>query len=77
MNNLLLFFKEFYKNKGLLVFLSLFVEKLTGFLQVVFIARMISEEDYGLITLIASVFGVFVTLNGLGTTQGLLRYGAL
>jgi len=76
-NNLLLFFKEFYKNKGLLVFLSLFVEKLTGFLQVVFIARMISEEDYGLITLIASVFGVFVTLNGLGTTQGLLRYGAL
>lgn len=77
MRNLKLFLKDFFQNKGFLVFLSILIEKVVGLLNTIFVVRMISEEDYGLITIIASLFGVFITLNGFGAIQGLLRYGAL
>ncbi|WP_413532791.1 oligosaccharide flippase family protein [Empedobacter brevis] len=77
MRNLVLFLKEFFQNKGLLVFLSILIEKVVGLCNTIFVVRMISEKDYGEITLIASLFGVFITLNGFGAVQGLLRYGAL
>ena len=77
MNNLIQFLKDFYNNKGLLVFSSILIEKIIGLVNVIFVVRLISESDYGLITLIASLFGVFVTLNGFGAIQGLLRFGAL
>lgn len=77
MNALLLFLKDFFKNKGLMVFLSVVIEKLIGFINVVFVVHLISEKDYGSVTLIASVFGVMITMNGLGTIQGLMRFGAL
>ncbi len=77
MESLLRFLKEFYHNKGLLVFLSILTEKLFGLINTIFVVRLISQDDYGLITLIASLFGVFITLNGFGSVQGLLRYGTL
>jgi len=77
MNNFLLFLKDFFKNKGLMVFSSMLIEKLVGLINVIFVVRMISEKDYGTITLIASLFGVLITMNGFGTIQGLLRYGSL
>lgn len=77
MEGLIRFLKDFYQNKGLLVFLSILTEKVVGLINTIFVVRLISPEDYGLITLIASLFGVFITLNGFGTVQGLLRYGAL
>lgn len=77
MRNLVLFLKDFFQNKGFFVFLSILIEKVVGLLNTIFVVRMISSEDYGLITIIASLFGVFITLNGFGAVQGLLRYGAL
>lgn len=77
MGSLMRFLKDFYQNKGLLVFFSILIEKVVGLVNTIYVVRLISQEDYGLITLIASLFGVFITLNGFGAVQGLLRYGAL
>jgi len=76
-NDFVSFLKDFYNRKGLLIFSSFLLEKIIGLINVIFIVHMISEDDYGLITIIASIFGVFITLNGFGTIQGLLRFGAL
>ena len=77
MKDLVQFINQFLHNKGLFVFLSILVEKIVGLVNTIFVVRLISQEDYGLITLIAALFGVFITLNGLGTIQGLLRFGSL
>lgn len=77
MKDLVQFINQFLHNKGLFVFLSILVEKIVGLVNTIFVVRLISQEDYGLITLIAALFGVFITFNGLGSVQGLLRYGAL
>ncbi|GEM50882.1 hypothetical protein EB1_06720 [Empedobacter brevis NBRC 14943 = ATCC 43319] len=76
-NDLIVFLKDFYKNKGHMVFSSIMIEKIIALINMIFVVRMISDEDYGSITLIASIFGVFITLNGFGTIQGLMRYGSL
>lgn len=77
MKGLQLFIKDFLQNRGLLVFLSLLIEKMVGLVNTIFVVRMISASDYGIITLIATAFAVAITLVGLGATQGLLRYGTL
>lgn len=77
MSELKKFINDFVQNKGLLVFLSILVEKLVGLINTIVVVRMITEKEYGTITIIASVFAVFITLNGLGSLQGFMRYGAL
>jgi len=77
MNELKVFIKQFFQNRGLLVFLSLIIEKGAGLINTIFVVRLISEGDYGLITLIAAAFSVAITLIGFGSNQGLLRFGTL
>ncbi|HEY0262506.1 MAG TPA: oligosaccharide flippase family protein [Chitinophagales bacterium] len=71
------FLREFVQNKGLMVFSSTIIAKLALFINTIFVVRLIDETEYGLITLIASVFFFFVPLTGAGSYQGLLRYGIL
>ena len=77
MKGLIRFLQEFLKNKGLFVFSSILIEKIVGLINTIVVVRLISEEDFGLVTIIASLFSIFVTLNGFGAIQGVLRYGAL
>lgn len=77
MNNLKEFIRNFFSNKGQYVFMSLLIAKICGFISSVVTVRLLSQENYGVITIVASVFAVFTTFSGFGSTQGLLRFGAL
>lgn len=77
MNNIIQFIKDFNSNKGGYVFLSFVIEKLIGLFNAIYLVRLISKEDFGLITLISSLFAVTITLNGFGAIQALLRYGSI
>lgn len=76
MKDLILFFKQFFQNKGLLIFSSIFISKFVMLVYTIFIVKMISESEFGKITLIAAVFGFFVPLNGFGSTQILMKFGS-
>ena len=56
--------------------MSLVVSKLAQFITVVFVVKFISEDDFGRITLIASVLSFFTPINGFGSAQGLMKFGA-
>ncbi len=71
------FLQDFINNKGIIVFLSIIVEKLVALINTIFVVRMITAEDYGLLTIIATLYGVFMTMNGLGSVQGLMRFGSI
>lgn len=77
MKSLLQFIKQFISNQGLFVFLSGVVTKLSMMFINIIGARLIPEADFGLIILVSSVFVVFTPLIGLGSNQGLLRFGIL
>lgn len=77
MNNLKEFIRNFFNNKGQYVFISLLVAKICGFISSVVTVRLLSQNDYGVMTIVASVFTVFATFSGFGSMQGLLRFGAL
>ncbi len=77
MSELVRFIREFIQNKGLIVFVSILISRLCMLAINIVAARMISQEDFGIIALVFSVFAVFAPLTGLGSYQGLLRYGVL
>lgn len=77
MKSLLQFIRDFIKNKGLFVFLSLFITKASLFLTQVFVARLLPKEDYGAIVYYLSIFGFFAPIVGFASYQGLLRYAAI
>ncbi|MCA0332999.1 MAG: oligosaccharide flippase family protein [Bacteroidetes bacterium] len=77
MKELLKFFKEFIQNNGLLVFSAMLIAKLSMLIINIAVARLIPKEEFGLIALVFSVFAIFAPLTGLGSYQGLLRYGVL
>ncbi len=68
---------NFFKNKGQYVFMSLLIAKICGFISSVITIRLLSQNEYGVITIVASVFAVFATFSGFGSSQGLLRFGSL
>ena len=77
MSELIRFIREFIRNKGLMVFLSILVSRLSMLGINIIAARMITKDEFGLISLVFSVFAIFAPLTGLGSYQGLLRYGVL
>src|SRR5690606_15668426 len=77
MKSFLQFIRQFISNQGLFVFLSGIITKLSMLFVNIIGARLISEENFGLIVLVASVFVVFAPLIGMGSNQGLLRFGVL
>ena len=77
MKSLCIFLDDFFKNKGQHVFLSLLVAKICAFLGSLFIIRILPENQFGIISIVASVFAIFAPFSGFGSQQSLLRYGAI
>ena len=71
------FISDFFKNKGQHVFLSLFIAKVCAFLGSLFIIRILPESEFGTITIVASVFAIFMPFSGFGSQQSLLRFGSM
>ncbi|MGZ5209793.1 MAG: oligosaccharide flippase family protein [Kaistella sp.] len=71
------FLLQFFRNKGQHVFLSLLIAKISAFLGSLFIIRILPESEFGTISIVASVFAVFVPFSGFGSQQSLLRFGSL
>ena len=71
------FIGDFLKNKGQHVFLSLLIAKICAFLGSLFIIRILPENEFGTISIVASVFAIFVPFSGFGSQQSLLRFGSM
>lgn len=76
MKDLLLFFNQFFKNRGLLIFTSIFISKIVMFINTVFVVKMISPHEFGKIVLIIAILGFFTPLNGFGSAQVLMKFGS-
>ena len=77
MNSLYIFVSDFFKNKGHHVFLSLLIAKICGFVGSISIIRILPESEFGTVSIVASVFFIFLSFNGFGSNQSLLRYGSM
>jgi len=71
------FLHNFFSNKGQHVFLSLLIAKICAFLGALFIIRILPENEFGTVSVVASVFAVFVPFSGFGSQQSLLRFGSI
>lgn len=76
MKSLIQFITDFLKNKGLLVFSSFIVEKLVMLINTIFVVKMITQDQFGRVTLIASVLTFFAPLSGFGTFSMLIKFGS-
>lgn len=77
MKSLQEFLQHFFRNKGQHIFLSLLIAKICAFLGSLFIIRILPESEFGIISIVASVFAVFAPFSGFGSQQSLLRFGSL
>ncbi|WBV50994.1 oligosaccharide flippase family protein [Chryseobacterium gambrini] len=77
MNSLKDFIKAFFANKGQYVFLSLLIAKICAFSGSVMMIRLLPEKEFGILSIVASVFAIFVPFSGFGSFQSLIRYGSL
>lgn len=77
MGNLSDFLKNFLKNKGHFIFGSLLIAKVCGFVGSLVIIRLLSENDFGLISIVVALSSVFLAFSGFGSQQILLRYGSI
>jgi len=57
--------------------LSIFIAKLTLFAMQLLLSHTFSKENYGFLVFYLSIFNFFSGLTGLGSYQGLLRFGAI
>lgn len=71
------FIRDFFSNKGQYVFVSLLIAKICGFAGSLLIIRILPESEFGLMSIVASVFSIFAPFNGFGSTQSLLRFGSI
>ncbi len=77
MRNFKDFIKAFFTNKGQHVFLSLLIAKVCSFLGSLFVIRILTEQEFGTLSIVASIFAVFAPFSGLGSYQSLLRFGSI
>lgn len=77
MKDLRNFIGDFFNNKGQHVFLSLLIAKICAFLGSLFIIRILPENEFGTISIVASVFAIFIPFSGFGSQQSLLRFGSM
>lgn len=70
------FFKIFYKNSGAWVAAAMVLSKLSFFLLNIFIARNLLKSELGIATQAQNFLGFFVPFAGLGSYQGLLKFGS-
>lgn len=77
MKSLRIFIDDFFKNKGQHVFFSLLIAKICAFLGSLFIIRILPENEFGILSIVASVFAIFAPFSGFGSQQSLLRFGSV
>ena len=77
MKSLKIFLQHFLKNRGQFVFLSLLIGKITAFLGIWSVIRLLPISEFGLLSIVASVFSIFSAFNGFGSPQSLLRFGSI
>lgn len=71
------FIKNFRENKGAWVSLSLLISKISLFLLTILVAKTLPKEEFGLATQAINFLGFFIPFTGLGSYQGLLRFGSI
>lgn len=71
------FIRAFFANKGQHVFLSLLITKICAFSGSLFMIRILPEKDFGLLSIVTSVFAIFAPFSGFGSSQSLVRFGSL
>lgn len=76
MNSLRHFLRNFINNKGQYVFTAMLVKKICAFIGAWLIIRLLSESDFGKISIVAAVFNVVAAGSGMGLPQSLLHFGA-
>ncbi|WP_312556353.1 oligosaccharide flippase family protein [Empedobacter brevis] len=76
MKDLIKFIQSFLQNNGFYVFLSFVVEKLVMLINTIFIVKMIPQDEFGRITLIASVLAFMSPWSGFGSLQVLMKFGS-
>lgn len=77
MKSLQEFLRNFLLRKGQYVFFSLLIAKICAFLGALFLIRILPENQFGTMSIVASVFAVFAPFSGFGSPQILLRYGSI
>lgn len=77
MKSLREFLQFFLKNNGQYVFFSLLIVKICGLISSIAVVRILPQSDFGMMTIVSSVFAIFATFSGFGSTQGFLRFGAI
>lgn len=70
------FIKDFIAKKGIWVGLSLLISRLSAFLLSVFVARILSKEDFGAATFGLNFLTIFLAFSGFGAAQGVVKYGS-
>lgn len=76
MKDLIRFIQSFLQNNGFYVFLSFLIEKLVMLINIIFIVKMIPQDEFGRITLIASIVAFMSPWSGFGSLQVLMKFGA-
>ncbi|MCW3160909.1 oligosaccharide flippase family protein [Chryseobacterium oryctis] len=71
------FLKNFFSNQGQYVLVSLLLGKICAFLSSLFIIKLLPENDFGVMSIVAALFAAFASCTGLGSYQSLLRFGAV
>lgn len=71
------FLENFIQNNGIWVGSAVFVSKVSAFLLVVMATNCLLKEDFGQISSAVNFLGFFIAVNGFGSYQGMLRYGAV
>ena len=77
MKSLQAFLRNFLQKKGQYVFFSLLIAKICAFLGALFLIRILPENEFGTLSIVASVFAIFAPFSGFGSPQILLRYGSI
>ena len=77
MKNLQKFIIGFLQNKGHHVFLSLLIAKICGFLGSLIIIKILPPNEFGVVSIVASIFALFMPFSGFGSHHSLLRFGSL
>jgi O-antigen/teichoic acid export membrane protein len=73
----LTFLRNFLKNQGQYVLVSLLIGKICAFLSSLFIIKLLPEHDFGKMSIVAALFAAFASCSGLGSHQSLLRFGSV
>ena len=76
MKDLIKFLQNFLKNDGFFVFSAFMIEKLVMLVNTIFIVKMIPQDEFGRITLIASVLAFMSPWSGFGSLQVLMKFGS-